>query len=98
MGSKGRRPLVGGRGGQSPLAFLAAAPTPAARMKARSVLAGLAATPRRFRFDAAVRVLTRARQSADPAEVMRFRTPPGTVFPPADVLEVNARGPQPELT
>ena len=67
-------------------------------MKARSVLAGLAAAPKRFRFDAAVRVLTRARRSADPAEVMRFRTPTGLVFPPADILELDARGPQPELT
>jgi type VI secretion system protein ImpH len=67
-------------------------------MKARSVLAGLAATPRRFRFDAAVRVLTRAKQSADPAEVMRFRTPSGLVYPPADILEVNAPGSRPELT
>lgn len=67
-------------------------------MRARSVLAGLAASPRRFRFDAAVRVLTRARRSADPAEVMRFRTPTGLVYPPADIIEVDARGPQPELT
>jgi type VI secretion system protein ImpH len=67
-------------------------------MKARSVLAGLAAAPKRFRFDAAVRVLTRARRSADPAEVMRFRTPTGLVFPPADILDLDARGPQPELT
>jgi type VI secretion system protein ImpH len=67
-------------------------------MKARSVLAGLAAAPRRFRFDAAVRILTRAKRSPDPAEVVRFRTPSGLVFPPADVLQVDARGPQPELT
>jgi len=67
-------------------------------MRARSVLAGLAAAPRRFRFDAAVRVLARARRSDDPAEVMRFRTPTGLAYPPADVLEVDARGPQPELT
>jgi type VI secretion system protein ImpH len=67
-------------------------------MRARSVLAGLAAAPRRFRFDAAVRVLSRARRSADPADIMRFRTPSGLVFPPADVLEVDARGPRPELT
>ena len=67
-------------------------------MKARSVLAGLAAAPRRFRFDAAVRVLARARRSDDPAEFMRFRTPTGLVYPPADVVEVDARGPQPEVT
>lgn len=67
-------------------------------MTARSVLAALAATPRRFTFDAAVRVLTRARRSADPADIVRFRTPAGLVYPPADVLEVDARGPQPEVT
>ena len=67
-------------------------------MRGRSVLAGLAATPRRFRFDAAVRVLSRARRSDDPAEAIRFRTPAGLVYPPADVLEVDARGPRPELT
>ena len=67
-------------------------------MRGRSVLAGLAATPRRFGFDAAVRVLSRARRSADPAEIVRFRTPPGLVFPAADVVEVDARGPRPEVT
>jgi len=66
-------------------------------MRARSVLAGLAATPRRFRFDAAVRVLARARRSADPAEAVRFRTPAGLVYPTADVLEVDSRGERPEL-
>ena len=67
-------------------------------MRARSLLATLAATPRRFRFDAAVRILARARQAEDPAEAMRFRTPVGLVFPPADVLELDGRGRQPELT
>ncbi|HEY1934197.1 MAG TPA: type VI secretion system baseplate subunit TssG [Acetobacteraceae bacterium] len=67
-------------------------------MKSRSVLAELTARPRRFGFDAAVRVLTRARRSPDPADIVRFRTPAGMVYPPADVLEVNARGPVPELT
>ena len=67
-------------------------------MKARSVLAGLAAAPRRFRFDAAVRVLARARRAGDPADAVRFRTPTGLVYPPADVLEIDARGAQPEVT
>jgi type VI secretion system protein ImpH len=62
------------------------------------VLAELSAAPRRFGFDAAVRVLTRARRSADPAEIVHFRTPAGLVYPPADVLDVDARGPVPELT
>lgn len=67
-------------------------------MTSRSVLADLAKSPRRFRFDAAVRVLTRAPRPADPAEAIRFRTPPGLVYPPADVLEVDARGGRPEVT
>lgn len=67
-------------------------------MRARSVLAGLAAAPRQFRFDAAVRVLGRARRSDDPGETVRFRTPSGLVYPPADVTEVDARGPYPQVT
>ncbi len=57
-------------------------------MKPRPALKALAETPRRFAFDAAVRVLTLARRTEDPAEVARFRTPPGLTYPPADVLEV----------
>lgn len=45
----------------------------------------LAARPWRFRFDAAVRLLAHRR---DPAEAIRFRTPPNLAFPPADVLDV----------
>lgn len=47
--------------------------------------AELGARPWRFRFDAAVRLLA---HHADPAEAIRFRTPPGLAFPPADVLDV----------
>jgi type VI secretion system protein ImpH len=57
-------------------------------MKARSALNALIAEPRRFRFDAAIRVLTRARSEPDPANAMRFHAPSGLVFPPSDVLEV----------
>lgn len=67
-------------------------------MRSRSVLADLAARPRRFGFDAAVRVLTRARRSPDPAAIVRFRSPAGLVYPPADILEIDARGPVPEVT
>ncbi len=66
-------------------------------MKTRSLLAVLAAAPRRFRFDAAVRVLTKARRADNPAEAIRFRTPSGLIFPAADVLEVRG-GNQPEVT
>ncbi len=53
----------------------------------KSPLEALARTPRRFGFDAAVRLLTLARRTEDPAEVARFRSPPGLTYPPADVLE-----------
>jgi type VI secretion system protein ImpH len=49
----------------------------------------LLAEPRRFRFDAAVRVLTRAAKTADLADSARFRTPPGLGFPPADVVRID---------
>jgi len=61
-------------------------------MRLRSALEALAQTPRRFGFDAAVRVLTQARHTDDPAEAARFRTPPGLTFPPADVMEVRGEG------
>ena len=68
-------------------------------MKPRSALALLGAMPRRFRFDAAVRVLSRARQTADPAEAVRFMSPSGLVYPPADVLEIRQSGEAlPEVT
>ena len=68
-------------------------------MKGRSTLALLGAMPRRFRFDAAVRVLARARRTQDPAQAVRFRSPAGLVYPPADVLEVRQQGDAlPEVT
>ena len=66
-------------------------------MTMRTTLATLAATPRRFRFDAAIRILTQARETDDPAEAARFRTPPGLVFPPADVLNIHGDG-KPDVT
>ena len=51
-----------------------------------SLLARLLAQPRRFRFDAAARVLSHATGKRDGAEPIRYRTPPGRAFPPADVL------------
>jgi type VI secretion system protein ImpH len=61
-------------------------------MRGRSALAMLGAMPRRFRFDAAVRLLTRARRAQDPADAMRFRSPAGLVYPPSDVIEIHQRG------
>lgn len=58
-------------------------------MTTRSVLATLREAPRKFRFDAAIRILTRARKVEDPADAARFRTPPGLVYPAADVLRVH---------
>lgn len=51
----------------------------------RSAYEQLLAEPRRFRFDAAVRVLLRAAGSDDPGAVVRFRTTPGTAYPAAEV-------------
>ncbi len=52
--------------------------------------------PWRFHFDAAVRLLA---HRGDPAEMVRFRTPPGLAFPPADVIEVrDAAGQPPRMT
>lgn len=68
-------------------------------MKPRSALALLGGMPRRFRFDAAVRVLTWARRTDEPADAVRFRSPPGLLYPPADVLEVRQQGDtRPEVT
>jgi type VI secretion system protein ImpH len=64
-------------------------------MKSRSALALLGSMPQRFRFDAAVRVLARARGTEDPAEAARFRSPPGLVYPPSDVLAVRPQGDAP---
>jgi type VI secretion system protein ImpH len=53
-----------------------------------SSYARLLAEPRRFRFDAAVRVLTHAAKTSDPADAARFRTPPGLAYAPTDILSV----------
>jgi type VI secretion system protein ImpH len=57
-------------------------------MKGRSVLGRLGSEPRRFRFDAAIRLLSKARRVQDPADAVRFHSPAGLVYPPSDVLEV----------
>ena len=69
-GVQGTTSLAGAPRGRRPLGLLP--------MRGRSALGALGAEPRRFRFDAAVRVLTRARQAPDPADAVRFRAPPGT--------------------
>ena len=53
-------------------------------------MARLLADPRRFSFDAAVRVLTHARRQPDPAEAARFGTAPGLAFPGNDITAVRA--------
>ena len=80
-------PLAGAPRGQRPLGLV--------DMRRRSALGWLAAEPRRFRFDAAVRVLTRARRAQDPADAVRFHSPAGLVYPPADVLDVRQPGDSP---
>ncbi len=57
-------------------------------MTGPSPLETLRARPRRFRFDAAVRLLWLAARTADPSDAMRFRSPVGLAYPAADVLAV----------
>ena len=53
-----------------------------------SPAARLLAEPRRFRFDAAIRVLTHLAKAGDPADAARFRSQPGLAYPPADILSI----------
>lgn len=53
-----------------------------------SPYARLLAEPKRFRFDAAIRVLTRAAKKSDLADHARFRTEPGLAYPPADIVTI----------
>ncbi len=59
-------------------------------MSGLSPLEQLATEPRRFGFDAAVRVLLHAARDPDPAAVVRFRSSPGLAYPPADVLALQS--------
>src|SRR5277367_7126771 len=54
----------------------------------RSVYARLIAEPRRFKFDAALRILARAKKSVDVAEIVRFRAPPGLGYAASDITVV----------
>lgn len=53
-----------------------------------SALERLRAEPRRFTFDAVVRILTFFRRCADPAEAVRFTAVAGSSFLGAEVIEV----------
>jgi type VI secretion system protein ImpH len=64
----------------------AAAPRKVSRP--HSTYARLLAEPRRFRFDAALRVLARARRTSDMTEAARFRTAPGVDYPAADIVAI----------
>nr|WP_294501568.1 type VI secretion system baseplate subunit TssG [uncultured Rhodopila sp.] len=68
------------------------APVPARRDGAKppgmSLIRRLLAQPRRFRFDAAVRLLLHWRKRGDVASVTRFRTPGNLSYAPADMLSV----------
>ena len=55
-------------------------------------LARLKAEPQRFSFDAAVRLLTFSRRRADPADVARFTSVPGSSYLAAEVTAVQADG------
>jgi type VI secretion system protein ImpH len=63
------------------------APSPS-EPRLKAALARLLAEPRRFTFDAAVRILTFQRRQADPADAARFSSTTGSSFPGAEVTEV----------
>jgi len=56
--------------------------------RTRSALAALLDQPRRFGFDAAVRLLWRAGRQPEPSDAVQFRSPGSLAFPPAEVLSV----------
>ena len=60
-------------------------------------LARLRHEPRRFGFDAAIRLLQHEARSRDPAGVLRFRSVPSLAQPSADVTGVGP-GPNPRVT
>ncbi len=73
---------------------------PGGRPAPGSALARLQREPRRFRFDAAVRLLMKAAGTPDPSLAVRFRSLPGLGFPGADVttLQDGPDGGPPRLT
>jgi type VI secretion system protein ImpH len=60
-------------------------------------MARLLREPRRFGFDATVRLFMRATRQAEPAAAVRFRTPPGLTFPATDVLEIHPNSKRPDV-
>lgn len=64
-----------------------------AAVKPGSTLARLQREPQRFAFDAAARVLAHAARAPDLEGAVRFHSPPGLAFPPADILSVQAGSP-----
>ena len=66
---------------------MASVPPPGS-IRPDSPYARLLTEPRRFRFDAAVRLLAREAETADPADAARFRSAPGLAYPAEEVREV----------
>jgi type VI secretion system protein ImpH len=74
-------------------------PDGASAPRAGSALARLTAKPRRFGFDAAVRLLMHAKGIAEPADAVRFRAPLGSAYAGTEVHAVTTRaGNAPILT
>jgi type VI secretion system protein ImpH len=70
---------------------------PPPRSTRTSLLSRLTNEPRRFRFDAMVRIFLRASRQNEPSAAVRFRTPPGLTFPATDVLDVRRGGERPDV-
>ena len=66
------------------------------RRPGASAFARLVAEPRRFTFDAAIRVMTFRRRRSDPAEAVRFGAATGVAFPGAEITALReVPGPRP---
>jgi type VI secretion system protein ImpH len=63
-----------------------------------SALRSLLRAPRRFTFDAAVRVLQYAVRGTEPARVARFRSPPHLAYPGADIISIQEGTPPTVVT
>jgi type VI secretion system protein ImpH len=60
-------------------------------VKPATPLERLATDPRRFGFDAGIRVLLHAAHTTDPGSVVRFRSVTGLAYPPADILGLSLK-------
>lgn len=65
---------------------------PPVSRRAGSAMAMLLRKPQRYRFDATVRLLVHAAETAEPGDGVRFRAPVGSAYPGPEVFAVRETG------